>query len=43
MLESMKMLMEFRAPFAGAVEKIFVEKGQKLEKGDEMVSIKRIG
>jgi biotin carboxyl carrier protein len=40
-LESMKMLMEFRAPFAGAVEKVCVKKGQKLEKGDEMVRIKR--
>ena len=42
-LESMKMLMEFRAPFAGEVEKIFVEKGQKLEKGDEMVRINQGG
>ena len=36
-LESMKMLMEFRAPFAGVVEKIQVVKGQSVEKGDEMV------
>jgi len=40
-LESMKMLMEFRAPFAGVVEKVAVSKGQKLEKGDEMVRIKK--
>jgi biotin carboxyl carrier protein len=40
-LESMKMLMEFRAPFAGVVEKISVAKGQKVEKGDEMVRIKK--
>ena len=40
-LESMKMLMEFRAPFEGVVEKISVSKGQKLEKGDEMVRIKK--
>ena len=38
-LESMKMLMEFRAPFAGIVEKISVKQGQKLEKGDEMVML----
>lgn len=40
-LESMKMLMEFRAPFAGMVEKVAVSKGRKLEKGDEMVRIKK--
>lgn len=40
-LESMKMLMEFRAPFKGLVEKIAIGKGQKLDKGDEMVKIKR--
>ncbi len=38
-LESMKMLMEFRAPVAGVVEKVSVSKGQKVEKGDEMVRI----
>lgn len=38
-LESMKMLMEFRAPFEGLVEKVSVAKGQKVEKGDEMVRI----
>ena len=40
-LESMKMLMEFRATFKGLVEKIAIDKGQKLDKGDEMVKIKR--
>lgn len=40
-LESMKMLMEFRAPFAGAVEKVAVAKGQSVEKGDEMVKLKK--
>ena len=40
-LESMKMLMEFRAPFKGLVEKIAIAKGQKLDKGDEMVKIKK--
>ena len=39
-LESMKMLMEFRSPFAGTVEKILVTKGNGVEKGDEMVRIK---
>jgi biotin carboxyl carrier protein len=33
--------MEFRAPFAGIVEKVSISKGQKLEKGDEMVQIKK--
>ncbi|MFH1446874.1 MAG: acetyl-CoA carboxylase biotin carboxyl carrier protein subunit [Chloroflexota bacterium] len=42
-LESMKMLMEFRAPFEGQVEKVAVIKGQKMEKGDEMVRIKKGG
>jgi biotin carboxyl carrier protein len=41
-LESMKMLMEFRAPFQGQVEKVVVSKGQKVEKGDEMVRIKKV-
>jgi biotin carboxyl carrier protein len=36
-LESMKMLMEFRAPFAGTIEDIAVEPGQTLEKGDVMI------
>ena len=36
-LESMKMLMEFRAPFAGKIENIAVEPGQTLEKGDVMI------
>ena len=40
-LESMKMLMEFRAPFEGRVEKISVSKGQKLEKGDEMIRLEK--
>jgi biotin carboxyl carrier protein len=40
-LESMKMLMEFKAPFAGIVEKIQVVKGQNVEKGDEMVRLKK--
>jgi biotin carboxyl carrier protein len=39
-LESMKMLMDFRSPFAGTVEKILVTKGNGVEKGDEMVRIK---
>lgn len=38
-LESMKMLMEFKAPFAGIVDKIKVVKGQNVEKGDEMVML----
>jgi pyruvate carboxylase subunit B len=41
-LESMKMLMEFRAPFAAAVEQVQVVKGQGLEKGDPMVILKKI-
>jgi biotin carboxyl carrier protein len=40
-LESMKMLMEFKAPIPGKVEKVAVSKDQKLEKGDEMVRIKK--
>ena len=39
-LESMKMLMEFRAPFEGIVENLALSKGQIVEKGDEMVRIK---
>ena len=39
-LESMKMLMDFRAPFDGRVERVAVVKGQKVEKGDELVMIK---
>jgi biotin carboxyl carrier protein len=38
-LESMKMLMEFRAPTKGQIEKVSVVKGQKVEKGDLMVKI----
>jgi len=38
-LESMKMLMEFRAPFSSIIEKIFVAKGQSVEKGDEMLRL----
>ncbi len=38
-LESMKMLMEFRSPFAGLVEQILVAKGQSVEKGTEMVKL----
>ena len=38
-LESMKMLMEFRAPFAGVVEKIYIAQGQNVEKGDEMIRL----
>jgi len=40
-MESMKMLMEFRAPFEAIVGKILVAKGQKVEKGDEMVKLKK--
>jgi len=40
-LESMKMLMEFRAPLQGQVEKISITKGQKIEKGDQMIKIKK--
>jgi biotin carboxyl carrier protein len=40
-LESMKMLMEFRSPFAGIVEKVQVAKGQNVEKGDEMVRLEK--
>lgn len=40
-LESMKMLMEFKAPIPGTVEKVAVSKDQKLEKGDEMVRLKK--
>ncbi|MDK2980481.1 MAG: hypothetical protein PWQ55_828 [Chloroflexota bacterium] len=40
-LESMKMLMEFRAPFAGEVEQVLVNKGQSVEKGDGMVALKK--
>lgn len=38
-LESMKMLMEFRAPFEGSVEEILVNKGQSVEKGDVMIRL----
>jgi pyruvate carboxylase subunit B len=41
-LESMKMLMEFRAPFAGVVEKVVVAMGQSVEKGDGMVVLKKM-
>jgi len=40
-LESMKMLMEFRAPFTGKVKEISVALGQRLEKGDLMVVISK--
>jgi len=40
-LESMKMLMEFHAPFEGIVEKVAVSKDQKVEKGDEMIRFKK--
>ena len=40
-LESMKMLMEFRAPFEGIVEKVAVTKTQRLEKGDLMIRLKK--
>jgi len=40
-LESMKMLMDFRAPFAGRVERVAVVKGQKVEKGDELAVVKK--
>jgi len=40
-LESMKMLMEFRAPFKGKVQKISVTNNQKLEKGDQMIRIEK--
>lgn len=39
-LESMKMLMEFRAPFKGIVERVIISKGQSVEKGDEMIRVK---
>jgi 3-methylcrotonyl-CoA carboxylase alpha subunit len=39
-LESMKMLMEFRAPFAGQVEKIYIARGQSVEKGSDMVRLR---
>ena len=41
-LESMKMLMEFRAPFEGKVENLAVSKGKNVEKGDEMVRIIKV-
>jgi len=41
-LESMKMLMEFRAPFEGTVENLTVSKGKNVEKGDEMVRIMKV-
>jgi len=40
-LESMKMLMEFRAPFAGRIETIEVNSGQTLEKGDVMIRMEK--
>lgn len=40
-LESMKMLMEFRASFAGFVEKVLVSKGQMVEKGSDMILLKK--
>lgn len=40
-LESMKMLMEFRAPFAGQVEKIYIARGQSVEKGSDMVRLRQ--
>jgi len=40
-LESMKMLMEFRAAFAGVVEKVLVSEGQMVEKGIEMVRLRK--
>ena len=38
-LESMKMLMDFRSPFPGRVENVAVAKGQKVEKGDRLVQL----
>lgn len=40
-LESMKMLMEFRAPFEGIVEKVFFAEEQSVEKGDNMVALQK--
>jgi biotin carboxyl carrier protein len=40
-LESMKMLMEFRAPFAGNITEIPVDLGERLEKGNLMVVISK--
>ena len=40
-LESMKMLMEFRAAFDGVVEKVLVSEGQMVEKGIEMVRLRK--
>ncbi len=41
-LESMKMLMDFRSPFEGQVENVAVNKGQKVEKGDVLVGLKKL-
>ena len=40
-LESMKMLMEFRAPFTGKVTEIPVALGERLEKGNLMVNMSK--
>ena len=38
-MESMKMQMEMRAPFAGSVEKIFVESNAQVEKGASLIKL----
>jgi biotin carboxyl carrier protein len=38
-LESMKMQMEIRTPVSGKVDKVFVQAGQKIEKGTELVQV----
>jgi biotin carboxyl carrier protein len=38
-LESMKMQMEFRAPFAGRVDKVAVKNNQQVEKGSLLVRV----
>ena len=40
-LESMKMLMEFRAPFEGIVENVLISENQSVEKGDKMVTLQK--
>ncbi|MEM4717292.1 MAG: biotin/lipoyl-containing protein [Desulfurococcaceae archaeon] len=40
LLESMKMVIEVKSPMEGVVEKIYVEKGASVNKGDRLVKIK---
>ena len=41
-LESMKMLMDFRSPYSARITEVLVAKGQKVEKGDMMIRLDKL-